>query len=687
MMNRFTALVFFLCFPLFVLPPQSADAQTPCAGGEAGGYPCKQIELLSHVDPVDLLAEPHEGIWLNDIWGWTDPETGKEYAIVGMANGTSFVDVSDPLNPLVLGILPEHHAAEAAGARTQAVASPQHDGAKSIWRDMKVYKNHAYIVSEDAGHGVQVFDLTNLRHVTNPPQVFRETANYQGISNAHNIVINEETGFAFAVGATAPDVGECNGGGLHMIDIRDPANPVFAGCYDEDGYTHDAHCVVYEGSDEEYVGREICFSANEDAVTLVDVSDKENPFMISTSTYEGVGYVHQGWLTEDHRYFISNDELDELRNEHNTRSYIWDMQDLDLPVLIGTYTGPHPSIDHNLYIQDGLVYESNYTSGLRVLSLEGIENGQLREVAYFDTHPTDNARQFLGSWSNYPFFESGTIVVSDITNGLFVLRLAFDMIQEQPQDFIACLEGEASFSVETMEGVTYQWQLDEGSGFANLENNELYSQVNSADLLISSITEEMQGNRYRVKITEEDGAEHLSEAAELEVTNEVPQAFFDYRLEKGGIVFTNQSENASSFLWEFGNGTTAETVDASYFYEERGEYEVTLTALNGCGTDSYSQTIQVVTAVEEEIVAKNFKIFPNPTTGLLSIEIANKTLPLSTIRLFDAGGRELFHKKLEMETGQGSVYQLDLRGFKKGIYVLQLQSPATTVSRRLILKE
>ncbi len=414
----FFASAFFLCSTL--------QAQSPCVDGFAGVYPCKQVDLLAHLSTEELMAEEHHGIWINDLWGWTDPQTGKEYALVGMSNGTSFVDISDPLNPIMLGILPEHHAAtgDGSGARLSGV---KHDGGKSSWRDIKVYKNHAFIVSEDDGHGMQVFDLTKLREVPNPPAIFAETTNYQGIGKAHNLVINEETGFAFAVGANSAGK-TCNGGGLHMINIQEPANPQFAGCYDADGYTHDAQCVIYQGPDADYQGQEICFSANEDAITLVNVSDKAHPLMISSQSYAGVAYVHQGWLTEDQRFFISNDELDEARNGTPTTSYIWDMQDLDKPVLIGTYKSKLTSIDHNLYIKNAVAYESNYTTGLRILNLQGIEEGNLEEIAYFDTYPTHDQPIFEGSWSNYPFFESGVVIVSDITKGLYVLQPTFNAV-------------------------------------------------------------------------------------------------------------------------------------------------------------------------------------------------------------------------------------------------------------------
>src|SRR5690606_24011601 len=204
----------------------------------------------------------------------------------------------------------------------------------NVWRDIKVYKNHAYVVADGSGpHGMQVFDLTRLRNVKDAPQTFTMDAHYTNINSAHNIVINEETGFAYAVGVNSG--GETCGGGLHMIDIREPKNPKFAGCFADPqtgrantGYSHDAQCVIYKGPDEQYKGREICLGANETMLSIADVTDKQNPKAISRASYPNVGYSHQGWLTEDHRFFYMDDELDELAGSvQRTRTIIWDLTD------------------------------------------------------------------------------------------------------------------------------------------------------------------------------------------------------------------------------------------------------------------------------------------------------------------------------------------------------------------------
>ena len=134
-------------------------------------------------------------------------------------------------------------------------------------------------------------------------------------------------------------------------------------------------------------------------------------------------YAHQGWLTEDKQFYLMNDELDEFNSSLPTRTFIFNVSDLDNPQFVGTHTFPLLSVDHNLYVKDNLVFESNYTSGLRVLDISGVASANLTETAYFDTFPLHNGPGFLGTWSNYPYFESEHIIVSDIQAGLFILRL------------------------------------------------------------------------------------------------------------------------------------------------------------------------------------------------------------------------------------------------------------------------
>ena len=382
--------------------------QLDCAEGAASVFGCSDVDLVSFV-PVEGLGGAR-GVRVNDVWGWTDPETNQDFAIVGRMDGTSFVNVTDPVNPVVVGNLPKPESAPG-----------------SAWRDMKVYMDHVYIVADGAAdHGMQVFDLTRLRDFSGTMLTFDEDVHYDLLHSVHNIVINEETGFAYAVGSSGG--GNTCGGGLHMIDIREPKNPTFAGCFAHPntgrrgtGYSHDAQCVIYSGPDEEHAGREICFGSNETALSIADVTDKENPVVLGMAGYPNVAYTHQGWLTEDQAYFYMNDELDEVQGMvSNTRTLIWDVTDLDEPQLLKEHFSENTSSDHNLYIRDNLMYQSNYNSGLRVFDITDVENP--REVAFFDTVPGEDSPSMDGSWSNYPFFESGIIVVTSGRQGVFLVK-------------------------------------------------------------------------------------------------------------------------------------------------------------------------------------------------------------------------------------------------------------------------
>jgi len=334
----------------------------------------------------------------NDVWGWFDAQTGKEYALMGMVGRTAFVDITNSEDPVFLGHLP-----------TQAGGS--------LNRDIKVYQDHAYIVADNAGaNGMQVFDLTRLRGLM-APQTFSADVVYGDFEEAHNLAINEESGFAYAVG------GDTCGGGLHIIDIRTPNNPMFAGCHPVTSLTHDTQCVIYQGPDAAHLNREVCVNSNGGHVEIVDVTVKSAPVTLSSITYPQLGFVHQGWLTEDHRFFLMDDEADESNFNVPTRTHVFDVSDLDAPVYIFPYEAATTTIDHNLYILGNRVFEANYSSGLRVLEFGDLANRELMEIAFFDTFPMSDALSDLGAWTAYPYLPSGNIIVSDSTTGLFILSM------------------------------------------------------------------------------------------------------------------------------------------------------------------------------------------------------------------------------------------------------------------------
>ncbi len=409
-----------------ILSFQMAHAQIPkssstrgirakCTNSRALFYPCKGVDLLARMSKTDLKIAG--GSLVNDIWGWKDPSTGREYALVGTGQFVAFVDVTDPVNPTYTGKLPGH------------------DSKNPItWRDMKVYSNHMYVTVDGGNNGMQVFDLKQLRNFKDTPIDFTETAHYDGIKTAHNLAINEETGYAYITGYSLSTSEEgakdtCGGKGLHMVNLQSPGEPVYAGCFADlttgrsiDGYTHDAQCLTYRGPDTTYRGREICIGSNETHISIADVTNKAAPVILGKAAYPNVGYAHQGWLSVNQGYFFMNDELDEFNGLVNrTRMIIWDLRDLEDPLYHSVFNFNSTSPDHNLYVHGNYVYATNYTTGLRIVDISSI--GQPEEIAFFDTHPGTSADPFAGAWSSYRFSGSGTIIVGSEPDGLLILDL------------------------------------------------------------------------------------------------------------------------------------------------------------------------------------------------------------------------------------------------------------------------
>lgn len=368
----------------------------------------------------------------SSLWGWVDPVTRREYAIMGRNRGTSFVDITDPTRPVIVGSL----------ANASATATS--------WREPKVIGNRAFVGVDGTTHGVQAVNLELLRNYNGTPLTLTTTAAGQGglynaITRQHTLAINATGGIA----QPSPDgrnylyVAGSNlqSGGIHAIDVTNyvnnpgTASMTFAGGHSADGYTHEMQVLTYQGPDRVFRGKEIALAFNGksgttvDTFSIVDVTNKSAMSRISTATYPQAGYIHQGWITPDHKYVIQNDELDETGGLTGgfTRTHFWDISSLSTPVYKGFYTHPGTSVDHNLYVKGDYVYMSNYTMGLRVFKLGDLESADpadwMTPVAFFDTYAANDGASFNGAWNNYPFFPSGTVAISDINGGLILTRL------------------------------------------------------------------------------------------------------------------------------------------------------------------------------------------------------------------------------------------------------------------------
>lgn len=402
------------CFCGLFLPVAAAAQAFPCEGGWAGPYGCDGIDQLGFVG-----IEVCNASGANDVWGWVDDETGKEYALLGVNNGLAFIEVTDPYYPMYLGKLPTASSA-------------------SLWRDMKVFGHHVYVVSEAFAHGLQVFDLHILRALDSGPETFLADTTLHDFSDAHNLAIDEDAARLYVAGS---NLGE---GGVLIYDLSDPATPALVGMHAESGYVHDLVGWVYDGPDLDHQGKVLVACAHTNKFSILDVTDPTDVVVLSTGQHPSNGYTHQPCWLPSGRHLLIGDELDEQQYGFNTRTIWWDVEDLDDPVYGGAHFGPTAASDHNQYADAEFVFQSNYTAGLRILKYDESAGLSLTEVAHFDVHPASDAVGFVGTWSNYSSLPSGNVLVSSMEAGLHIVRPrwmhAHFMSQEVCQSDTAFLE-------------------------------------------------------------------------------------------------------------------------------------------------------------------------------------------------------------------------------------------------------
>ncbi|QDV08594.1 LVIVD repeat protein [Planctomycetes bacterium Poly30] len=351
----------------------------------SSGFPASGVQLESWLTLGDLGNGNDNG---NDCWGYVSP-SGREYALMGTTSATVVVEITNPGAPVVIQRIP---------------------GPSSTWRDIKTYQDRAYTVSE-GGNGIQVINLSN---VDNGVVSLETTITGNGTDASHNVAIDEDSGFLYRSGGGS--------NGLRIYSLANPGNPVFVGQWNT-RYVHDVQVVTYTTG--AFAGREIAYCCaglnggfQDTGLTVVDVTNKANPVVLSQIAYPSREYSHQGWLSEDRTRFYLGDELDEGNSVSLTTTHIFDVSDPANATYIGQFDNGDPAIGHNMYSHDGKLFQANYTSGLRVFDLANLDNPT--EMAYFDTAPTSTSASFNGLWSCYPYFPSGVVIGSDIESGLFV---------------------------------------------------------------------------------------------------------------------------------------------------------------------------------------------------------------------------------------------------------------------------
>lgn len=642
------------------------NGQTPCSNGMAGSYPCRNMDLLSFLPLTSLGGDMSQNT--NDVWGWVSPTTKREYAIVGCSYGSAFLDVTDPVNPTYIGVLPTHSI-------------------NSLWRDVETYEHFLFVVSEAAGHGLQAFDLNALDTVTNPPVNFVESAHYDGFSNCHTIAINAESGYAYCNGTNTAS------GGLHIVDIHDPYNMTLAGLYAEAGYTHDCFAWSYDGPDPDLQGKEVILACNNQFLYVVDVTNKADCFSIGQYNYGGnpvVGYIHQGWVTKDKRHFLIDDELDEigLGNDqipYGTRTHIFNIADLNAVTYAGFYEGNNTAIDHNLYALDQFIFESNYRSGVRVLDAMDVNSALLEEVAYFDLFPTNDFAAFSGTWSNYPYLPSGIVLATSMYDGLFILKPT--MIQMSQNHWEICNQSVVTFNLQINANLNFPLNVQVNGIPGLTAMSSPIAAAGSASVVISNVNTLSPGEHVgTLGLVASSGAQY-----------EVPLSFHVYQsltnactISGNGIPMNGQvlpsdvssqylawlnDQDASSYSIDIASDPGFSNVVASYTTTSNevminqalpvGTYYWRVRPENPCGPGpSAVFTFEVTTTIGiTEMGAESIAAFPNPADATFTLFHLNTAENTSVI---DMQGKVI----QLVGAGKGTI-TFDVSQWMAGIYQIR----------------
>jgi len=317
------------------------------------------MQLLSHI-PYEMDC--------SDITGFSQDE--REFAVIGLANAASFVDITDPYNPFEVGRI---------------------SGSNSIWRDLKYWDRHVYIGTE-ANDGIKIVSVDDL---DNPLLVNTIT----DVDNSHNIHVDHD-GYLYIVGADEHDV--------WIYDLQSPSNPNLVGTWNQE-YCHDI---------EVFNNKLYCAAIYSGYFYIVDVSDKTNPTTL-TSHFAGINGIstHDVAVTEDENYLFTGDE--------NLGGHIkvWDISDYSNINLVDEYQTPEweEHTAHNLYVRPGAdqLIISYYADGTRIVDISNPEN--LQEIAYYDMSDVEGL--YVSNWGVYAYLPSGLIISSDIEQGLFVFEV------------------------------------------------------------------------------------------------------------------------------------------------------------------------------------------------------------------------------------------------------------------------
>ncbi len=342
-----------------------------------------QNEIFSQLPNQNtiLLAQKDEyGNGYSALWGYAGPN-GREYAILGCNTGTAFYDITDTANIHEVDFV---------------------TGVTSGWREMKVFSSYAYVVSEGTNSRLQIIALQYL-----PDSVsLVATYSYTGYTKTHSI---SQSGPYLYLNGGDNTIGGSNQGGITILDITNPQSPVKRGQW-SNLYVHDCRIV----NDTIYAA-----NINNGRITVINAINKDNLVTVNSWVNNPNPFPHNCALPNNRRYIYTTDET----STPNGKLKVWDKQNLANVTLVTSWqpTNITTSIVHNIEIFNNLAVIAHYTAGIRILDITNPTTPL--EIAWYDTFPSSNSAQYSGCWGVFMFPSSGKIIGSDMSGGLFVIKI------------------------------------------------------------------------------------------------------------------------------------------------------------------------------------------------------------------------------------------------------------------------
>ncbi len=654
---------------------------------------------------MSLQAQVRFDQELSDVWGYAD-DMDREFAIVGLNRAVAIVNVSTPDAPDLISII---------------------DGPRSIWRDIKTYGDHAFVITDSEGLGLHVLDLSDLPNPLDSTDHYFWAPHFEEFDSTqlrvcHNLYIDEQTGIAYLSGCNV------NNGGILMVDVTNPDSLQYIGALDP-RYSHDV-----------YVRNDTVYSSDISAgyLSIMDATDKQNPRLLATQTTP-FRFTHNAWLSDNGKTVFTTDE------RGNAPVAAYDISDLSDIKLLDEFR-PSSSvgrglIPHNVHVLNDFLVTSFYKEGVVITDAHKPDN--LVEVGIYDTFDSDRVSGFGGSWGAYPFLPSGNVLASDISNGLFILKPTYvrasyleGLVTNAATGMslsgvtVTILSDDANSDLSDAEGIFKTGQATPGNFQVEFSKIGFESKVIDVSLSTGEVTNiEVELNRFalaaepvilscedlRVKIepniinyraydwTFEGGTPSASNAFEPVITYsqagtyqaslkvketingpvadsinfevrvfEKPTANFDFTLDGRMVQLTNLSMNADSYAWEVAD-TIISTTDASYTFDSTGTYTITLAAGNAVcpDGDTTQQTIMVLaTSLEETGILEQFEVSPNPFVSTTTINYQlNNLQRKGSLSVFNLLGKEVERYTLEQASGQVTIGE----HLSAGVYLVQLQ--------------